>query len=50
MILYYKDVLNEKLKGQTEIFKEIDVNILDNSIEEINRRINVLLDLKKKYI
>ena len=48
MILYYKDVLNEKLKGQTEIFKEIDVNILDNSIEEINRRINILLDLKKK--
>ncbi len=48
MMLYYKDALSIKLNGQAEIFKEIDDNILNNSIEELNRRISVLLELKKK--
>lgn len=48
MLLYYKDALSLKLNGQAEVFNEIDKNILNNSIQELNRRISILLELKKK--
>lgn len=48
MLLYYKDALDIKLKGQANLFTNIDENILNNSNQELNRRINILLDLKKK--
>lgn len=48
MMLYYKDALSIKLNGQPLVFGEIDEKVLENSIKELNRRINILLDLKKK--
>ena len=48
MLLYYKDALNLKINGQADLFLDVDQNILNNSTQELNRRINILLDLKKK--
>lgn len=47
MMLYYKDALNTKINGQAELFMDIDQKVLENSIQELNRRINVILELKK---
>ena len=48
MILYYKDALNKKLDRKTEIFNDINDKLLENSIEELNYKINKLIDLKGK--
>ena len=48
MILYYKEALNIKLNGKSEIFNELDKIILENSIENLNNKISKLIELKNK--
>lgn len=48
MILYYKDILNLKIRKSTDIFNDIDQNMLDLSKENIIFKINKLIELKKK--
>lgn len=48
MILYYKDALNIKLNRETEVFNKVDELLLNNSIEDLNNKINKLIELKNK--
>ena len=52
MLLLYKDVLNLKLNKSLEIFTDY-VNIVEylskkNKIDDITRKINVIIDLREK--
>jgi len=53
-ILYYKDVLNRKLGRKIDIFenqiKEIDLIQSNNSIEQIIKKINILMDSKNNVL
>lgn len=49
MCLYYKDILNKKINRDLEVFNNIDEEINNNNtIETINKKIKIILDLKNK--
>ena len=47
MILYYKDAINEKLNRNLELFDNVNM-LTNNDIEELNRKIKVITNLKNK--
>lgn len=47
MILYYKDAINEKLNRKLELFDNVNM-LTNNDIEELNRKIKVITNLKNK--
>ena len=53
ILMYYNDILNYKLKGKFSKFEKYieDYTIIDNlSIENILKKINLVIDLKKKIL
>lgn len=49
MCLYYKDILNKKISRNLEFFDNIDEEIFNNnSLEKINKKINIIMNLKSK--
>ena len=47
MILYYKEAINLKLNLDNEIIDNVNNILLNNTIEELNKKIKIITDLKK---
>ena len=47
MILYYKEAINLKLNLDNEIIDNVNNILLNNTIEELNKKIKIVTDLKK---
>lgn len=47
MILYYKEAINLKLNLDNEIIDNVNNILLNNTIEELNKKIKIITDFKK---